>query len=98
MPDKNGVTKREHLKQVERQLGRSVKELEGPCDFPILLTHVWVAFCSLSNTRSSSMGGISGISFTEIKNWCELTDNTLKPREIEVLTRLDQTYRKVANE
>jgi hypothetical protein len=94
--DKNGVTKREHLKQVERQLGRRPKDLEPPCEFPHLMVHVWVAFCALSNGRSSGMG-IGSISFTEIKNWMDITENKLRPREIDIINRLDQTYRKVAN-
>jgi hypothetical protein len=92
------VSNREHLQQVERQLGRKPKDLVSPVEFPSLLAHVWVAFCALSNSRSSGMGGVAAITFADIKNWLELTENILSPRDIEVIISLDQTYRKVAND
>ncbi len=88
---------RELLQQVEKQLGRRPKELVPPCEFPDLLKHVWVAFCVLSNQRQSGMSGANPLSFSEIDTWMKLTNSVLKPRDIDLLIRLDQTYMRVAN-
>jgi hypothetical protein len=61
------------------------------------LDNVWVAFCRLSNARASGFSGPSPITYTQIKDWMELTYERLSPREIEVLMKLDQTYLRIAN-
>jgi len=97
-PDDKGVTRREHLEQVERQIGRKPEALENPVNFPVLLRHVWAAFCSLNNARSAGFSGPNPITYTEIKAWKELTGTPMLPWEIEGIKRLDQVYlRVVAN-
>jgi len=96
-PEGTGVTKRDHLKQVERQLGHTPEDLKEPVKFPSLLGNVWVAFCRLSNTRSQSYTGVNPINQTDIKSWMELTNTKLRPHEIDTLLRLDQTFLRKAN-
>ena len=96
-PDKNGTTEREHLEQVERQIGRRPEALEPPTHFPSLLSHVWSAFVALSNSRSMGFSGPNPITYIEIKAWKELTETPIAPREIEAVKRLDTVYMGVAN-
>mgnify|MGYP003679058543 FL=1 len=96
-PDQNGTTEREHLEQVERQTGRKVEALEPPTPFPMLLSHVWSAFISLSTSRGSGMNGPLPIGYGQIKAWKELTETSISPWEIEAIKRLDLEYMRVAN-
>lgn len=96
-PDKDGITKREHLEQVERQIGRKPEELEPPTEFPTLLSHVWSAFISLSNARAAGFSGPSPITYTEIKSWKETTQTPLDPWEVEAVKRIDVVYMGVTN-
>lgn len=96
-PTESGATEREHLEQVERQTGRKVEALEPPTDFPILLSHIWSAFISLSNGRSMGFSGPNPIGYEQIKAWKELTETPLAAWEIEAIKRLDVVYLGVAN-
>lgn len=96
-PDANGVTKRDHLEQVERQVGRSLKDLDNPCEFPELLAEVWSAFCELNNCRSQGFSGPNPIGYKDIKDYKELTNSHLGPREINLLVQLDRVYMRAAN-
>ncbi len=97
LPDKDGITEREHLEQVERQIGRRLEALEPPTDFPLLLAHVWSAFITLSNTRGSGFSGPSPITYTEIQSWKEATQTPLHTWELEAIKRLDVVYMGVTN-
>ena len=90
------MTQREHLEQVERQIGRKPQELEGP-EFPRLVSHVWSAFISLSNSRSTGYSGPNPITYEQIKAWKELTDTPLDSRDVEAVVRIDAVYMRVAN-
>ena len=96
-PTESGATEREHLEQVERQTGRRIEALEPPTDFPILLSHIWSAFISLSNGRSMGFSGPNPIGYEQIKAWKELTETPLKAWEIEAIKRIDVVYLGVAN-
>jgi len=96
-PDKDGITEREHLEQVERQIGRRLEALEPPTDFPMVLSHVWSAFLTLSNRRSAGFSGPNPITFEQIKAWKELTETLIDAWEIEAIIRLDGVYMGVAN-
>lgn len=90
-PDKNGTSQREHLLEVQRQTGKTPKELEGP-PFPTLVSHIWSAFIALSSARSMGMSGPDSLSYTEIKNWMDVTNNRLSARDVEALKSLDVIY------
>jgi hypothetical protein len=94
IPDKDGVTERQHLQEVERQSGRAPMALQGP-DFPELLEYVWTAFLLLNSTRGQGFSGPLPISYQEIDAWQRITNNTLLPWEIEAIKRLDAVYLRV---
>lgn len=96
-PDKDGTTEREHLEQVERQIGRRPEALEPPTEFPTLMSHVWSAFCVLSSSRTAGFSGPNPITYEQIKAWKELTETPIAPREVEAIKRLDAVYMGVAN-
>jgi len=96
IPDKDGLSPREHLEQVERQTGKRPKELDGP-EFPELLSHIWSAFTILNNSRSVGFSGPNPISYGDIKAWMELTNTPLTAFEVEAVKRLDKVYMRVTN-
>jgi len=95
--DDQGIPKREHLQQVERQTGFTPKALDNPTEFPSLLMYIWSAFCSLNSARTAGFSGPNPITYTEIKAWKELTDTPLGPWDIQVLKRLDQVFIRTTN-
>jgi hypothetical protein len=96
-PDKDGVTEREHLEQVERQIGRRPEVLEPPTEFPQSLAHVWSAFCVLSNSRTAGFSGPNPITYEQIKAWKELTETPVSAWEIWAIKRVDVVYMGIAN-
>jgi len=96
-PDKDGITEREHLEQVERQIGRRPEALEPPTVFPQLMSHVWSAFIALSNSRTQGFSGPNPITYEQIKAWKELTETPVEPREVEAIKSVDTVYMRVAN-
>ena len=96
IPDKDGVTERQHLQEVEKQSGRTPLALQGP-EFPELLEYVWAAFLLLNQTRGQGFNGPLPISYQEIECWMRMTQNTLLPWEIEAIKRLDSVYLKVVS-
>ena len=96
--DDKGTTVREHLEQVERQLGYKPTELEEPNEFPSVVTYIWAVFCRLSNRRTSNETGVNPISFTEIKAWKDLLEVKTQPWEIEAILKLDEVYLRVTRE
>jgi hypothetical protein len=96
-PDKDGITEREHLEQVERQTGRRLEALEPPTEFPQLMSHVWSAFITLSNSRTQGFSGPNPITYEQIKAWKELTETPVSPWEIIAIKRLDAVYMGTAN-
>lgn len=91
------MTVREHLEQVERQIGRKPPELEGP-KFPELVSHVWLAFVSLSNSRTSGFSGPDPITYEQIKAWKELTNNEVSSRDVAAIMSVDRVFMRVAND
>jgi hypothetical protein len=96
IPDKDGVTEREHLKQVELQIGKTPLALQGP-NFPTELEYIWSYFLELSATRSQGYSGPLPITYQEIMAWRDLTNNIVNAWEVEVIKRLDRIYIKVVN-
>lgn len=99
--DKDGITRRAHLKQVQKTYEKKgvdyvVPELVPP-EFPELLDKPWKTFLRLNTTRGVSEVGAHALSFVEIKAWCDLMQETLRPFEVEVIKRIDDIYLRVAN-
>jgi len=61
------------------------------------VSHVWSAFISLSNTRTSGFSGPNPITYEQIKAWKELTETPISSRDIEAIVRVDTVYMRVAN-
>lgn len=97
MPDENGITEREHLEQVEKQIGHPPKELVNPYEPPNLLMHVWSAFCELSLARTAGLNGPNPITYQEIESYMRLTDTPLDAYEVSILKQLDGILIKVNN-
>lgn len=96
MTDDTGVSQREHLESVERQTGRTPKELQGP-DFPDLLEYIWSAFIHLSSLRGQGFSGPLPIDYRTISDWMDLTGIKLSAWEVDTILRLDKVYRRILN-
>lgn len=94
--DSGKVSKREHLEQVEKQTGKTPKELSGP-KFPHLISHVWFAFLSIGQSRTMGFSGPNPISMLDVKAWVELTNTPLSSRDIEAIRMLDLIYMRSFN-
>jgi len=90
-PSEDGKPLREHLEQVEKQLGRPIEDLTGP-EFPDPMLHTWLYFLSISQGRSGGFNGPNPISYPDIKAWAELTGSPVTTREVDVIKRLDAIY------
>lgn len=93
--DDKGVSKREHLMQVEKQLGFTPDGLKNTHVFPWVLRNVWAAFCDLSASRGSGATGLNPISFGDIKAWSDITNTPISPREVSVIKELDKLYLRI---
>lgn len=96
IPDKDGITEREHLETVERQIGRKPLGLEGP-PFPEPLEYVWSAFLSLNNARGTGFSGPLPISYTEMHYWSEMTGTQIDGFLAYAVKELDKVYMRVIN-
>ena len=96
IPDKDGVTERQHLEEVERQSGRTPLALQGT-EFPELLEYVWTAFLLLNQGRGLGFNGPLPLSFQDILAWQQLTNGYLLPWEVSAIKRLDAVYLRVVN-
>jgi hypothetical protein len=96
IPDKDGVPEREHLRQVEKQTGRTPLALISP-EFPVELEYLWDYFLELSATRPQGYSGPLSITYQEIAAWKDLTGKIVTPMDVEVIKRLDQTYLRVVS-
>ena len=90
-PNEDGKSMREHLEQVEKQLGREIEELNGP-RLPDILSSLWTYFLSINQGRSAGFSGPNSLSYTDIKAWCELTGTPLDAREVQTIKLLDSVY------
>jgi hypothetical protein len=71
--------------------------MEAPSEFPNLLANVWLSFCDLSNTRSQGFSGPNPIGYRDIKDYIELTEMPLSPRDVKSIRDLDIVYMRAAN-
>jgi hypothetical protein len=92
-PDKDGVSERVRLEQIQQQLGEQLEELIPP-PFPEPLTGYWESFLELHSARGSGEGGPDPLSFSEIKAWAELSNHAPSNRELTCIRTLDRLYLK----
>ena len=94
--DQSGVSKKEHLLQVQRSTGKIPSELDFE-PLPEYLYYLWEVFISLSSSRQVGMNGSLSLTFQEISSWSYLNGIELTPKEVEVIKKLDTIYMKVSN-
>lgn len=88
-PLKQGGTKLDHLRQVEKQKGSDViPELEIPEDGQ----HIWNWFMELHNKRGSTGFGAAPLLYSEVKAWKELTRVVIEPWEVLAIMSMDNSY------
>lgn len=95
IPDKDGKKAFDELRQYERQTGETPEELIPPKEFPSSMSYIWSAFWRLHRVRQSGMNGPEAITYTQIKDFMEVTGNILRERDVEALLEIDAAYRKV---
>lgn len=87
--DKSGITLKEHLESVWRQLGRKPSELENLIELPQSCLHVWKWFCDLHTSRSFNGFGPNPLNYTEIKNYFDLIDISPEEWELKLIKKFD---------
>jgi len=103
LPDKDGITERDRLEQIQEQLHKLnpdavVPELVPP-PFPDLLSHLWGYFAELAENRApSGMGGPTRIGYRDIREWEDFFGIKLTPAEVNILKQLDTLWLKVFTE
>jgi len=65
-------------------------ELENPHEFPDVLWELWSWFRALQAARASDMGSPEPMSFSEIKDFCQLMRLKPSPWEVAALCQLDR--------
>ncbi len=78
-PEKSKITRYETAMQVAKQLGRDPIEIQLAPSMPDVCGHLWDIFIRLS-----------GVSFSEIESYCNLTGDKLKRWEIDAIIGLDR--------
>lgn len=97
MTDKNGVTEREHLEQIEKATGRRPDFLDGP-EIPTLAEPVWDYFRQMHGRRTYGMEGPHPLTYESILAWCNLYAIRLSWWEMEAVESLDTTWLNVMRE
>lgn len=88
---------RDHMEQVARAQGVDVDDLlERPQELPETVAHLWVAFCQMSNARTSNGFGPNPLTYHDVEAWSRVTGVELTAWEIDVLKRLDVVFLTVA--
>lgn len=98
---KGKTTERDHLEQVAKQLGKQVEDIEqanADAIFPDAASHIWATFIELHEGRTYGMSGPNPISYDIIKSWCDLTQISLSPWELELIKALDSIWLKTISE
>lgn len=98
--DEHGVTKRQHLEKAREAFAKSGKVLSGgeydlldeELNVPLEYSRLVMIFEELNGTRQQGFAGPSPITYTEIKNYIELTATELDPWEIETIRQMDNTF------
>ncbi len=87
-----GITRRDELKQVEKQKGGPIAELECQ-EIPDCVHYLWVWFWELNDSRTSNGFGMNPVSYLEIQAWNELSMNWIHPWETKTIKKMDAVLR-----
>lgn len=85
-------SQRSQLLSVEKQLGKTPKELENLLELPTSCETAWMWFWDLSSCRTEGFSGRNPIAYSEIKAYFELLKIDPIPVEIALIKRLDNVY------
>jgi len=88
-PGKDGLSKREHLAQVEAATGRKVIVEPEP---PFVGVYLWNWFWELNAGRGATGFGPAPLSYEGIAAWARLAGVCLTPWELRAIKTLDATY------
>ena len=58
---------------------------------------VWDSFLALNDSRTIGQASANPITYGEIKDFVDLTNTVLSPRDVVVIKELDKIYLKVMN-
>lgn len=75
-----------------RANGIMPEELANEPDIPESAAHVWHYFIQLNRARGSNGFGANPLSYTEIKNWCELSGIRLEQWELDAIVEMDSAF------
>lgn len=89
--DKDGVSERERLTQIQDQIGKELPDLVGP-SFPDLLLVTWENFQSLHSGRTYGMSGPNPLSAADIVAWCDLYQVELSGIDLALIRALDTAF------
>lgn len=92
MPGEDGLSERDHLRQVARSLGQDPDSVGPKTPPPVELGYVFAMFVELSAARGSTGFGPETLSFVEIDAWSRLTGTSLEPWEVRLIRDLDHVW------
>lgn len=85
MPVKNSTQSlRKTLEQVYKTTGKKPKELAEAKPISIKFQYLYLWYLDIKTSEA--------ITFTELKNWCELTNNKLTNWELDTIRAIDRIY------
>ena len=82
----------DHLKQIEKQTGKTPRELQELPEFPEELSYVLYVFQKMSKQRQVGFNGPLSLSYQEMESFIRLTGTRVSRREVEAITELDRSY------
>ena len=84
VPKGSKVSLRKHLQQVQKTTGKVPRQLAEVPELPESAAYIWHWFWELKGSQP--------LTYTEIKNWSELTATPLTPFEVQALVELDRRF------
>jgi hypothetical protein len=91
-PEKDGVSRREHLLAAWRTSGVQPAELAEAPELPDGGSKVWADFQDLHKTRRSGLNGPERIAFADLHSWQIVTRLRLELWEVRAILRLDAEF------
>lgn len=95
---REGSSRREHLNSAREQLARLARPTDDidhelrPLEVPPGFEWLYGTFWSVNSGRGEGINGPLPLSFTELKAYCELMNETLTPWEVETLKSMDRAF------
>lgn len=73
----------------------AIDDIVGP-PLPPDAVHAWRVFSELSGTRSSGMGGVGAITYSEMLAYQTLTDTSMTPLDVALVREADHAFLRFA--